>query len=164
LVDQTVRSLSVTKGSGVVVETDLQTPDAFLRTDRAVSLAMVLHELCFNAMVHGLRDRGVLTIRSRPSPSAGIVIDVEDDGGGAAVARLPRYKFHFGLTNLSPPSYNKGIGLGVVPALVLGLSIAVLGLARKSRCRRQPAIGVSSSKTTRSSVWGCARYWKSWDT
>jgi two-component sensor histidine kinase len=97
LVVQTLSALSVSKPPNVTVRTDLDEVRVSLDTEQAVGLAMVLHELCFNAMVHGLRDGGVLTIRAHKSngtvaagqPGGIVVIDVIDDGVGCWHARVP---------------------------------------------------------------------------
>jgi two-component system, sensor histidine kinase PdtaS len=102
LVEQTVRSLSVSRPSGVVVRIDLQAGPARLRTDRAVSLAMAVHELCFNGIVHGLGSSGVLTIRARRD-NGYLTIEVEDDAGRPAA-----------LTDAG----HGGIGLSLVRGLV----------------------------------------------
>jgi two-component sensor histidine kinase len=97
LVVQTLSALSVSKPPNVTVRTVLDEVRVSLDTEQAVGLAMVLHELCFNAMVHGLRDGGVLTIRAHKSngsvsagqPGGSVVIDVIDDGVGCCPARVP---------------------------------------------------------------------------
>ena len=64
LVGQVIPSLSVVKPPGVDIRMELAEPDVLLRTDRAVGLAMVLHELCSNAIIHGTGPRGLITIRA----------------------------------------------------------------------------------------------------
>jgi len=63
LVEQMIPSLSVVKPPGVEIRTEMAQLNVMLRTDRAVSLAMVLHELCSNAILHGTGSTGIVTIR-----------------------------------------------------------------------------------------------------
>ncbi len=80
LVEQVLPSLSVLTPPGVAVKVNTSEVDIYFDTSRAVSLAMVLHELCTNALVHGLDGKGTLTISTaRTAQSA--VIEVSDDGG-----------------------------------------------------------------------------------
>jgi two-component sensor histidine kinase len=64
LVGQVIPSLSVVKPPAVEIRMDLSGADVLLRTDRAVSLAMALHELCSNAILHGTGNAGIITIRA----------------------------------------------------------------------------------------------------
>jgi two-component sensor histidine kinase len=82
LVDQTIKSLAVVTPPGVAVSSQHQEPAIFMRTDRAVSVAMVLNELCYNALVHGLGDGGTLTVRAANLPGTGLLLEVIDDGCG----------------------------------------------------------------------------------
>src|SRR4029450_13758656 len=79
LVDQVLPSLSILKPPGVTIKTDLDGVACRFSTPQAVSLAMVLHELCSNAIVHGIGEQGTLTIRARRTPG-GAGIDVIDPG------------------------------------------------------------------------------------
>jgi two-component sensor histidine kinase len=88
LVDRTVQSLSVVKPVSVTVKTDLAAGGARLRTDRAVKLAMAMHELCFNGITHGLQDKGTLTIRARRN-NGQLLLEVEDDDGDGKPAPAP---------------------------------------------------------------------------
>lgn len=80
LVEQVVVSLSVVSRQ-VRIDTRLSGCDPKLPTTQAVSLAMVLHELCSNAILHGVEDSGSIIIQSRPCDE-GLAIDVIDDGHG----------------------------------------------------------------------------------
>lgn len=88
LVGQTISSLSVARPAGIVVKEEIHAPVTF-RTDRAVSLAMVLHELCYNAIVHGLAgSNGSVVIRARIKPTekpaeSRVVLEVIDDATAA---------------------------------------------------------------------------------
>lgn len=117
LVRQIVPSLSVIKPAGVNIRTELSTAHVRLATPQAVSLAMVLHELCSNAIHHGLGDgAGTLTIRSRLTDD-GMAIDVIDDartrgrrslhGGGSGDTWAGR-----------PVALEHGLGLHLVKELV----------------------------------------------
>jgi two-component sensor histidine kinase len=104
LIEQTLMSLSVVKPERATVRTQMQSPDAAavrLRTDRAVTLAMVLHELGYNALAHGVARRsdggaGTVTIAvarnddsAAPSPAPSLPrlsITITDDGPGIAEA------------------------------------------------------------------------------
>jgi two-component sensor histidine kinase len=78
----------VAKPANVEIRTDVTRPRVALRTEQAVGVAMVLHELCFNALVHGLAGGGTLTIRTRPGTGEGeLAIDVIDDGTGCCDPR-----------------------------------------------------------------------------
>jgi two-component sensor histidine kinase len=143
LVEQTLSSVSVADSPGVRVRVDFG-PDASdddkegheqgheqghggavgagsirLRTEQAVSLAMVLHELCYNGITHGLRGSGTLTIRARRAAPRRLVIDVADEGpgttdtsgGGAGQVRCRRS---------TDATYATGMGLALVDGLVCG--------------------------------------------
>src|SRR5205085_5572678 len=78
LVQQVLPSLSVLTPPGVTVKVNLGELDISFDTSRAVSLAMALHELCTNALVHGLAGTGTLTISARRT-ERGAVIEVSDE-------------------------------------------------------------------------------------
>lgn len=91
LVAQTLAASTVNKPASVSVHTDLNGVRRSLGPEQAVALAMVLNELCYNALVHGLRGGGTLTIRAHNGRDAEgssgafgqtVVIEVADDGGG----------------------------------------------------------------------------------
>jgi two-component sensor histidine kinase len=92
LVPSVLAACMVNKAPGVRVQTELQVAELTLDPEQAVALAMVLNELCYNAMIHGLRDGGTLTIRARDgtqsegSSQHRVVIDVADDGSGCCDA------------------------------------------------------------------------------
>jgi two-component sensor histidine kinase len=110
LVDRTIRTLSVVKPPGVTVKIDLAKANAQLRTERAVSLAMAMHELCFNGIVHGLGETGTLTIRARRN-NGHLALEVEDDAGAGHPAKMP--------IEPSPQAGGRvGIGLSLVRGLV----------------------------------------------
>jgi two-component sensor histidine kinase/sensor domain CHASE-containing protein len=81
LVMQVLPSLTAIKPPQVQVLTDLGVDDVSLSTDKAVSLAMVLYELGYNAIVHGVKERGTVSIRARYGGQF-VVIEVSDDGHG----------------------------------------------------------------------------------
>jgi two-component sensor histidine kinase len=110
LIDRTVQSLSVVKPAGVTVKTDLASVHARLRTERAVSLAMAMHELCFNGIVHGLGETGTLTIRARRD-NGHLALEVEDDGEAGRPAKVP-------IEPTPEPGARVGIGLSLVRGLV----------------------------------------------
>jgi two-component sensor histidine kinase len=83
LVQQVLPSLSVLTPPGVAVRVNTGELDITFDTSRAVSLAMVLHELCTNALVHGLAGRGTLMIGARRTAGSA-QIEVSDEGGPAS--------------------------------------------------------------------------------
>jgi two-component sensor histidine kinase len=125
LVVQTLSALSVSKPPGVTVRTDLDEVRVSLDTEQAVGLAMVLHELCFNAMVHGLRDGGILTIQAHKGignvtadrPGSSIIIEVIDDGVGCCESPGPAPDHHIPLVERGDTS-GCGHGLELVGGLV----------------------------------------------
>ncbi|HEX2971950.1 MAG TPA: ATP-binding protein, partial [Tepidisphaeraceae bacterium] len=80
LIEQLLPSVAALKPADVLIQRVGQ-DDGELSTPQAVSLAMVLHELCNNAIQHGLRNRGTLTIQTRLAAGR-LRIDVMDDGCG----------------------------------------------------------------------------------
>jgi GAF domain-containing protein/anti-sigma regulatory factor (Ser/Thr protein kinase) len=116
LIAQTLSSLSVARPANVLVNTDLNGGGIALGTERAVGLAMVLHELCYNAMVHGLRQGGTLTIRARrddaehPQEEGGVVIEVMDHGAANGAADAGN--------SAAPTDTATGQGLSLVQGLV----------------------------------------------
>src|SRR5678815_1584982 len=73
LVQQVLPSLSVLTPPGVTVKVNIGELDVTFDTSRAVSLAMVLHELCTNALVHGLGGRGTLSINGRRTDDGAVI-------------------------------------------------------------------------------------------
>jgi len=82
LVQRVLASLSLARPIGVDVRLELCNVGVWLNTDRAVSLAMVLHELAFNAVTHGTIERGLMEIRAHVTDDARLRIEVLDDGVG----------------------------------------------------------------------------------
>ena len=67
---------------------ELGTGAVELPPEQAISLAMALHELCYNAIVHGLDGRpGSVTLRTREAGEGRLAVDVIDTGG--AMANIP---------------------------------------------------------------------------
>jgi two-component system, sensor histidine kinase PdtaS len=98
LVAQTLAGCSASRPPGISAQTDLDEVKATLGPEQAVALAMVLNELCYNAMVHALRGGGSLTIRARGgthdargTEAAGaedrVTIEVIDSGASEAPGR-----------------------------------------------------------------------------
>jgi two-component system, sensor histidine kinase PdtaS len=67
LVKTTLASISAVRIGTVRITSELDDPDVELFSSRAVTLAMVLHELAFNAVVHALAQGGDLLVRARRS-------------------------------------------------------------------------------------------------
>jgi two-component sensor histidine kinase/putative methionine-R-sulfoxide reductase with GAF domain len=82
LVESVLPTLSVVRPPSVVIHTDVDAVHTPLDTQQAVGLAMVLHELCVNAITHGLAGGGELWVRGHQVDGRGIVIDVCDNGPG----------------------------------------------------------------------------------
>jgi len=120
LVSKLLPSLSVVKPAGAHVSTQIEAPDTRLATDRAVSLAMVLNELCWNALEHGVGETGTLELRARRSGESRLVLEVEDDGGRRAEPRADdREKDHAGNgEDLLLSRRERGMGLRLVEGLV----------------------------------------------
>ncbi|HEX4793737.1 MAG TPA: GAF domain-containing protein [Humisphaera sp.] len=102
LVHRMLPSLTAVGRGNVSIDVRLGT-DIRLTPKMAVALGMALHELCFNAIVHGLPDGGAVTIRSLMIASNKIAIDVQDNGRGLGGAS---------------PSSGTGLGLKLVEGLV----------------------------------------------
>jgi GAF domain-containing protein/anti-sigma regulatory factor (Ser/Thr protein kinase) len=106
LVDRMLSSLSIARSAAAEMRVELEDAAVELQTDHAISLAMVLHELCYNAIVHGLNGKaGTVTIQSRQSPAGRLRIDVIDNGRGHEQAG-------------DDASRGSGIGLELVKGLV----------------------------------------------
>jgi two-component sensor histidine kinase len=114
LVEQVMPSLAVVKPPGVVIVKDLGTSEIWLKTTQAVSLAMVIHELCYNAIVHGLGARGTLTIRAQISENRNVIFEIIDDGTAGTVM----YDDDGGIATMAPPTISTGMGLRLVKGLV----------------------------------------------
>jgi two-component sensor histidine kinase len=105
LIRKSIEPIQAARPAGVNIELDLDGDSVKLADDRAVTLAMVLHELCFNALRHGVREHGTIIIQSRISEQHGVTIHVIDDGGGA-------------VSQIDKTSHAGGIGLSLVRGLV----------------------------------------------
>jgi GAF domain-containing protein/anti-sigma regulatory factor (Ser/Thr protein kinase) len=120
LVERMLSSLAVTRTPGVDVKLDLATaPGVELRTEQAISLAMALHELCYNAIVHGLGGAGgCVTLRTRDAGNGRLAVDVIDNGRGFADAE--RRMIASGNENGDSDGSGEptGIGLEIVKGLV----------------------------------------------
>lgn len=117
LLRELLPSITAIKPPEVTLKTDLEAENVMLHTDRAVSLAMVLHELCYNAIVHGLGERGSLMIRTRLEKGR-VSIEVIDDGRAAegTLLSLPARPEQDELARVDVEQ--TGIGLQLVRGLV----------------------------------------------
>lgn len=86
---------------------DLSAGDVQLDADRALALAMVLHELCHNATVYALKEGGSLAIRASRTGDGSLSIAVEDQPAIICQRSEP-----------SGSPGGSGIGLELVRALV----------------------------------------------
>jgi two-component sensor histidine kinase len=80
LVENMLPSLAVIRPPGVRIVSEMESVDVVLGTERAVGLAMVLHELCYNAIVYGSGENGCVTIRARAAKDQRVVVEVMDQG------------------------------------------------------------------------------------
>lgn len=62
------------------INLDLQGEQINLRSDDSITLAMALHELCFNALRHGVGESGTILVKSRVEETGRVLIQVIDDG------------------------------------------------------------------------------------
>lgn len=125
LVAGALAASTVNKPANVVVQTDLNGARRTIDPERAVALAMVLNELCYNALVHGLVRGGTLTIRARGGTEAAthevsannVVIEVTDSGWGGRESRVePDRAGEQGIADASV--LRSGEGLVLVEGLV----------------------------------------------
>jgi len=65
LLDQVIAPLSALAPPRVTIRVDVDRGDINLRTGRAVALAMILNELCSNALSHGTVEGGEVVVRVR---------------------------------------------------------------------------------------------------
>jgi two-component sensor histidine kinase len=124
LVAQTLSALSVVKPRQVTIRTDLDGVQVRLGAEQTIGLAMVLHELCYNALVHGLRGGGTLTVRARNAEKVEsdqtaqrIVLEVADDGPGWCTLREEADSICTPVGE-GQPSVSSGHGLLLVEGLV----------------------------------------------
>ncbi len=120
LAQKALASVEAIKPPGVRIRTELQDLKAQLGTDRAVTLAMVLYELCCNALVHGMGESGHLVLRGRNVDGDRVAIDVIDSGsptGSLATGKaILRDENEASATKTNGESH--GVGLSLVRGLV----------------------------------------------
>jgi two-component sensor histidine kinase len=82
LIHTTLDSISAIKPDDVHVSVDISSDnDAVLPATSAVPAAMVVYELAYNAIVHGVGESGKLFVRVRKTSDEQIRIEIIDDGG-----------------------------------------------------------------------------------
>ncbi|MGA2583121.1 MAG: GAF domain-containing protein [Tepidisphaeraceae bacterium] len=113
LIEQTVHALGVVTPAGVSVRIEIPERDILLRADRAVSVAMILHELCYNALVHGLADAGTLVVQAAIEGEKSLEIDVIDDGRGFVPADAAAQPHVEGGTSATAVASSPRTGLGL---------------------------------------------------
>ena len=101
MIEQVLSPVLAVSG-GVGVKVFCHDVKAKLRTDRAVSMAMVLHELAFNAVFHGCDPDGHIEVHARIREHE-LVIEIIDSGVSATPADRPE---------------RSGMGLQLVQGLV----------------------------------------------
>jgi len=119
LVQQVICSLSVIKPPTIDVKLHAAGPQVRLGTSQAINLAMVLHELCSNAVLHALDGRGAVVIRSRQNQD-GVAIDVWSDPQPSVDKAPPDWSAvqPDGHECSSPDVAGDGVGLRLVRELV----------------------------------------------
>ena len=124
LISPILAACMVNRAPGVHVRTELDVDKLTLGAEQAVALAMVLNELCYNAMIHGLGKGGTLTIRAhngtQESESSGhrVVIEVADDGSGCCAPSGSFSESCAPAALKSPSDRGTGYGLELVAGLV----------------------------------------------
>ncbi|HTL28940.1 MAG TPA: GAF domain-containing protein [Tepidisphaeraceae bacterium] len=119
LARKALASVEAIKPAGVKVHTELDDVHVQLGTDRAVTLAMVLYELCCNALVHGMGEAGKLVLRGRTLDSDRVAIDVIDSGSPTGVLAAGKAMVSDTEASGSPVNgHSSGIGLSLVEGLV----------------------------------------------
>lgn len=108
LVHKTLASIHAIKPPGVRVQVDVAQVQAPLSTDRAVTLAIVLNELCYNSLIHGVGANGTLTVRGRHAANERIAIEIIDERGNNGEGGNPS----------EGVMRSTGVGLSLVQALV----------------------------------------------
>ena len=105
---------AVVKPPGVTITRELGSSEIRLKTTQAVGLAMVIHELCYNAIVHGLGARGSLIIRAQVLQTHQVLLEIIDDG----TAGMVQLDDDGGIATMAPPTQSTGLGLQLVKGLV----------------------------------------------
>jgi two-component sensor histidine kinase len=119
LASKALASVEAIKPPGVRIRSELDNLDAQLSTDRAVTLAMVLYELCCNALVHGMGESGQLVLRGRNLDGGRVAIDVIDSGSETGLLAAGKAIVHNDVTAITRTNgASQGIGLSLVQGLV----------------------------------------------
>lgn len=111
LVRGTLESLEMLKPPGLEIRTSFDGSRVTLQPERAVALAMVLYELCLNAIRHGSSAEGFLTVRLRCSPHDVLAISVEDQGAQLILTGAPS-------NDVERKPFRTGNGLMIVKGMV----------------------------------------------
>jgi two-component sensor histidine kinase len=113
LAQRTISSLSVVLPNSAAIHTEVPS-DVKLGTERAVSVAMVLHELCYNAIVHGLGGKpGTVTIRGgihrggngQSETQTAMVLEVIDTADGQEIPAMEVAVNQAGKLPIPAPNY-----------------------------------------------------------
>lgn len=134
LLRTTLASVSAIKGNEVRISVDLlESDDLRLPSGQAVTLAMVLHELAYNAVVHALSEGGELIVRARRLGADRVAIEVIDRGIVKTPAGGSGRRERLGLDETGEESgdvKHAGIGLELVRNLVSRELRGSFGLTR----------------------------------
>lgn len=141
VIRMTVSSLSVVVPPTVRVQTDVDGGDQLLTPDRAVALAMVLHELAHNAIAYGTSDGGAVVIHCFGGQEP-VRIEVIDGGRSAgspqdAASSQPE---------VGSRSVRTGIGLDLVRGLVASELHGTFMIDKKSEGGTTAAIAFSTKQ------------------
>jgi two-component sensor histidine kinase len=120
LAQKALASVEAIKPPGVRIRTELEDLKAELSTDRAVTLAMVLYELCCNALVHGMGESGQLVLRGRNIDGDRVAIEVIDSGSATGALATGKAMVRDDADPRIHPTNgdSHGIGLSLVKGLV----------------------------------------------
>jgi two-component sensor histidine kinase len=117
LVHTTMATVLGTRTVDVRIDAELDgVGEVTLCTDHAVTLAMVLHELAYNALAHALTGGGQLRIRGRRTTADAIAIDVIDEPVTPHSSQSGAAPAWFTGTAAAPS--RRGLGLDLVRGLV----------------------------------------------
>jgi two-component sensor histidine kinase len=110
LVNKTLAPIRAMKPPQVRIDVEMSRLPGPVPVERAVTLAIVLNELCYNSLVHGITGGGTLLVRGRTSGAGLATVDVIDRPSNSDA-----YRESSGAVAVASST---GIGLALVRALV----------------------------------------------
>ncbi len=137
LLRMTLSFVAPAQNSDLQISISVESEELKLPSSQAVTLAMVVHELAYNAVVHGLCDGGELLVRGRRIGADRIAIDVIDRAQvpvatSATVERRAQLGIDSGNGNGNGGHKHGGIGLQLVRNLVMRELQGTFSLSRAS--------------------------------